>query len=103
MQFHRQARKLPVVLSVEEVAKLLPSVPGPGLKYRATLGISYGAGLRASEVCNLKVRDIDSQRMLIHVDQGKGSKDRHPSRSPHAPGLCPSPRQPPTSALFPFG
>jgi integrase len=82
MQFHRQPRKLPVVLSVEEVAKLLASVPGPGLKYRAALGISYGAGLRASEVCNLKVRDIDSQRMLIHVDQGKGSKDRQAMLSP---------------------
>ena len=82
MQFHRQPRKLPVVLSVEEVAKLLASVPGPGLKYRAALGISYGAGLRASEVCNLKVRDIDSQRRLIHVDQGKGSKDRQAMLSP---------------------
>ena len=82
MQFHRQPRTLPVVLSIEEVAKLLASVPGPGLKYRAALGISYGAGLRASEVCNLKVRDIDSQRMLIHVDQGKGSKDRQAMLSP---------------------
>lgn len=76
MQFHRQPQKLPVALCVEEVAKLPTSVHGPGLKYRAALGISYGAGLRASEVCNLRVRDIDSQRMLIHVDQGKGSKDR---------------------------
>ena len=82
MQFHRQPRKLPVVLSVEEVAKLLASVSGPGLKYRAALGISYGAGLRASEICNLRVRDIDSQRMLIHVDQGKGSKDRQAMLSP---------------------
>ena len=82
MQFHRQPRKLPVVLSVEEVAKLLASVPGPGLKYRAALGISYGAGLRASEVCNLRIGDIDSQRMLIHVDQGKGGKDRQAMLSP---------------------
>jgi site-specific recombinase XerC len=49
MQFHRKPRKLPVVLSVEEVATLLAAVPGPGLKYRAALGISYGAGLRAGE------------------------------------------------------
>jgi integrase/recombinase XerD len=82
MQFHRQPRKLPVVLSVEEVAKLLATVPGPGLKYRAALGISYGAGLRASEVCILKVKDIDSQRMLIHVEQGKGAKDRQAMLSP---------------------
>jgi integrase len=52
------------------------------LKYRAALGISYGAGLRASEVCNLRVRDIDSQRMLIHVDQGKGSRDQQAMLSP---------------------
>ena len=74
MQFHRKPRKLPIVLSVEEVATLLAAVPGPGLKYRAALGISYGAGLRASEVCNLKVKDIDSQHMLIHVDDGKGDR-----------------------------
>ena len=82
MQFHRKPRKLPVVLSVEEVAILLAAVPGPGLKYRAALGISYGAGLRASEVCNLKVKDIDSDRMLIHVDDGKGSRDRKAMLSP---------------------
>jgi len=83
MQFHRQPRKLPVVLSVEEVADLLAAVPGPGLKYRAALGISYGAGLRASEVCNLKVKDIDSDRMLIHVDDGKGGRDRKAMLSPN--------------------
>ena len=82
MQFHRKPRKLPVVLSVEEVATLLAAVPGPGLKYRAALGISYGAGLRASEVCNLKVKDIDSDRMLIHVDDGKGGRDRKAMLSP---------------------
>ena len=83
MQFLRQPRKLPVVLSVEEVADLLAAVPGPGLKYRAALGISYGAGLRASEVCNLKVKDIDSDRMLIHVDDGKGGRDRKAMLSPN--------------------
>lgn len=82
MQFKSQPRKLPIVLSVEEVADLLTAVPGPGLKYRAALSISYGAGLRASEVCNLRVCDIDSDRMLIHVEQGKGRKDRKVMLSP---------------------
>lgn len=70
MQFRTQPRKLPVVFSVEEVSDILMATPGPRLKYRAALGISYDAGLRASEVCNLKISDIDSDRMLIHVDQG---------------------------------
>jgi integrase/recombinase XerD len=82
MQFRRKPRRLPVVFSVEEVGDLLAAVPGPGLKYRAALGISYGAGLRASEVCNLKVTDIDSDRMLIHVDEGKNGKDRKAMLSP---------------------
>lgn len=70
MQFHRKPRELPIFLSVEEVADLMAAVPSPGLKYRAALGICYGAGLRASEVCNLKVKDIDSDRMLIHLING---------------------------------
>jgi integrase len=82
MQFQRKPRNLPVILSVEEIAALMAAVPGPGLKYRAALGISYGAGLRASEVCHLKVIDIDSERMLIHVDEGKGGKDRKAMLSP---------------------
>ena len=82
MQFRRKPRKLPVVLSIEEIDDLLAAVPGPGLKYRAALGISYGAGLRASEVCHLKVTDIDSDRMLIHVDDGKNGKDRKAMLSP---------------------
>lgn len=82
VQFRRKPRKLPVVLSVEEVGDLLTAVPGPGLKYRAALGISYGAGLRAAEVCHLKVVDIDSDRMLIHVDDGKNGKDRKAMLSP---------------------
>lgn len=82
MQFRRQPRKLPVVLSVEEVSDLLMAAPGPGLKYRAALSISYGAGLRASEVCNLKISDIDSDRMLIHVELGKEQKDRKVMLSP---------------------
>ena len=75
MQFRTEPRKLPAVLSAEEVSELLALAPGPGLKYRAALSISYGAGLRASDVCNLTVGDIDSDRMLIHAVQGKGRKD----------------------------
>lgn len=82
MQFRRAPRKLPAVLSVEEVGDILAAAPGPGLKYRAALAISYGAGLRAAEVCNLKVQDIDSDRMLIHVDDGKGGRDRKAMLSP---------------------
>ena len=82
MQYRTKPWKLPVVLSVEEVSDILMSAPGPGLKYRAALSVSYGAGLRASEVCNLKIGDIDSDRMLIHVELGKGQKDRKVMLSP---------------------
>ncbi len=77
----RQPRKLPTVLSAEEVARLLEAAPGP--KYKAALGTAYGAGLRVSEVVALKVSDIDSTRMLIRVEQGKGRRDRHAMLSPH--------------------
>jgi integrase/recombinase XerD len=65
----RYPNKLPTVLSVEEVGRLLECAPGP--KYRAALGTAYGAGLRVSEVAALKVGDIDNTRMLIRVEQGK--------------------------------
>ena len=70
-------RKLPRVLPPEDVACLLEAAPGPGLKYKAALSVAYGAGLRRSEVVALRVSDIDSKRMLIRVEQGKGGKDRH--------------------------
>ena len=75
-----EPRKLPVVLSVEEVARLLDAAPG--LKYKAALSVAYGAGLRATEVVSLKVTDIDSKRMIIRVEQGKGGKDRNVMLSP---------------------
>ena len=75
-------RKLPRILAPEDVAKLLEAAPGPGLKYKAALSIAYGAGLRGGEVVMLRVSDIDSQRMLIRVEQGKGRKDRHAMLSP---------------------
>lgn len=71
-----------MTLSPEEAARLIEAAPGPGLKYKAALSIAYGAGLRASEVVNLKIGDIDSDRMLIRVEQGKGRKDRHVMLSP---------------------
>jgi integrase/recombinase XerD len=73
-------RKLPVVLSSEEVTRLLDAAPGS--KYRAALAVAYGAGLRASEVTHLTINDIDSERMIIHVVQGKGNKDRNALLSP---------------------
>src|SRR6202790_3871670 len=76
----RSPRKLPDVLSVEEVGRLLDAAPG--IKYKAILGTAYGAGLRVSEVASLKVDDIDSTRMLIRVEQGKGRKDRNAMLSP---------------------
>jgi site-specific recombinase XerD len=79
--FIHEARKLPVVLSPEEVARLLDAAPG--LKYKAALSAAYGAGLRAAEVVSLKVSDIDSTRMIIRVEQGKGGKDRNVMLSPH--------------------
>ena len=71
----RLPRRLPVILSPEEVARLLDAAPG--LKSRAALSLAYGAGLRASEVVSLKVADIDSGRQVIRVEQGKGRKDRY--------------------------
>jgi len=61
LQYRTQPRKLPTVLSIEDVAEILKAAPGPGLKYRAALSVSYGTGLRASEVCSLRVGDIDSE------------------------------------------
>src|SRR5215467_11876303 len=78
--FIRAPRKLPVVLSPEEVARLLNAAPG--LKDKAALSVAYGAGLRAAEVVSLKVCDIDSRRMIVRVEQGKGHKDRNVMLSP---------------------
>ena len=76
----RRPHKLPVVLSHEEVVIFFDHVPS--LKYRAVLMACYGAGLRISEAVALKAADIDSQRMLIRVEQGKGMKDRYVMLSP---------------------
>jgi len=80
LTFVHEPRKLPIVLSPEEVARLLEAAPG--VKYKAALSVAYGAGLRVSEVVSLKVSDIDSTRMMLRVEQGKGGKDRHAMLSP---------------------
>ena len=72
LTFVAEPRKIPVVLSPEEVARFLEAAPGP--KYKAALGAAYGAGLRVSEVASLKVSDIDSKRMLLRIEQGKGAR-----------------------------
>ena len=78
--FVYEPRKLPRVLAPEDVLRLLEAAPNP--KYKAALSVAYGAGLRAMEVVALKISDIDSQRMLLRVEQGKGRKDRFAMLSP---------------------
>ena len=73
--FMSEPRKVPVVLSPEEVERFLEAAPS--IKYKTALSVAYGAGLRVSEVVSLKVCDIDSERMMLRVEQGKGRKDRH--------------------------
>jgi site-specific recombinase XerD len=73
-------RKLPVVLSREEVSRLLEATSS--LKYKAAFALAYGAGLRISEVAALKISDIDGERKTLHVEQGKGRKDRYAMLSP---------------------
>jgi integrase/recombinase XerD len=81
----RYPRRLPAVLSAEEVTRLLQAAPG--LEYKAALGTAYGAGLRAAEVVALKVGDIDSERMLLRIERGKGRKDRYAMLSPQLLGI----------------
>jgi len=74
LSFVHEPRKVPVVLSPEEVARFLEAAPG--IKYKAALSVAYGAGLRVSEVVSLKVSDIDSKRMMLRVEQGKSLSGR---------------------------
>jgi site-specific recombinase XerD len=76
----KEPSKLPEVLSHEELVRLFTVATNP--KHRALLMTTYAAGLRASEVARLRVTDIDSQRMCIRIDQGKGAKDRYLPLSP---------------------
>ena len=78
--YARKRRQLPVILSADEVMQFLAAVPN--LKHRTALMTAYAAGLRISEVVRLKIADIDSGRMLIRVEQGKGGRDRYVMLSP---------------------
>lgn len=78
--FPKRARRLPVVLSSDEVALLIDSAKN--LMHRAMLMTLYATGLRRAELCRLKVADIDSERMVIHVHEGKGGRDRDVLLSP---------------------
>ena len=76
----QQPRKMPAVLSQDEVARLIEAAPS--LKSRAALSVAYGAGLRVSEIAKLKVSDIDSGRMTLRVERGKGQRERYVMLSP---------------------
>src|SRR5256885_11534382 len=79
LTFVREPRKLPVVLSEEEIVRLLEAAPG--VKYKAAFSAAYGAGLRVSEVASLKVSDIDSKRMLLRIEQGRATTCSRSDRS----------------------
>lgn len=76
----KERRTLPVVLTPEEVARIIAAAPG--LKYQTALSVTYGAGLRASETASLKVANIDNRAMTLSIEQGKGRKDRKAKLSP---------------------
>jgi len=78
--YPKRSERLPVILSEEEVARLIESASTS--YHRVILMTLYGTGLRREELCRLKVTDVDSQRMVIHVRQGKGNKDRDITLSP---------------------
>lgn len=80
MQPVRVPRRLPDVLSREEAARLIAAARN--LKHQIALSVAYGAGLRAGEVVSLKTTDVDSQRMTLRIQQGKGQKDRYAMLSP---------------------
>jgi site-specific recombinase XerD len=83
--YAREPQKLPVVLGADEVVRFLEAVSS--LKARAALTTAYAAGLRASEAASLKVSDIDSSRMVIRIEQGKGGRDRYVMLSPQLLGI----------------
>ena len=73
----QKQKRLPVILSKEEIKKVLDATVIPNLKHRCILTVIYSGGLRVGEVCRLKISDIDSKSMVIKITQGKGNKDRY--------------------------
>ena len=80
LPFPKHSRRLPTVLSQEEVARLIDA--SGNLMHRAMLMTLYATGVRRAELCRLKVADIDSQRMVLHIHEGKGGRDRDVPLSP---------------------
>jgi len=80
LRYQRAPQRVPVTLSTDEVGRLLAAVPG--LRERAAMEVAYAGGLRLNEVLSLKLTDIDSERMVLRVDQGKGKRDRNVMLSP---------------------
>lgn len=78
--YAKPEKKLPIVLSPREVKRFLDAIINP--KHHAMISVAYSGGLRVAEIVNLRVQDIDSERMLIHVRAGKGRKDRFVPLSP---------------------
>lgn len=99
--YARTPRKLPTILSADEVVRFLEAVPS--LKTRAALTTAYAAMLRASEAVSLKVADIDSDRMVLQIRHGKGAKDRRVMLSPQLLGILRTYWRParPANWLFP--
>jgi integrase/recombinase XerD len=74
IRFAKRTKKLPIVLSRQEIAKILLAITNR--KHRLLIGLAYGAGLRVSEAVNLRVQDVDCKELVIHIKQAKGNKDR---------------------------
>jgi integrase/recombinase XerD len=103
MPFPKVPKKLPVVLSPQEVAQLIDAAPN--IKYRTILMLLYSTGLRRTEASLLKITDIDSERMILRVQQGKGQRDRDLPISPRLLGALREyyRQKHPKNYLFPSG
>lgn len=74
LKFAKRSKKLPVVLSKEEIKNIIDAIRNP--KHKLVISLTYGAGLRISEIVNLKVKDVNLEELTIHLKNAKGKKDR---------------------------